>query len=229
MYLAAILDSSRIGGNFKFYFWIIRVVNSQIIPLLQSSVRCNGNLTHTLLMSVVKNCNLTITNFNSECSRIAGFTYAKIVVKADLVVRTPSNFSWSDQANSCEFKSRWCTQISYQIYPLVLTSSGQEWQFHIASDIKWSRIAISHCYWCLVVKNGNFSLLLTSSGQEWQFHIATWHLVVKNGNFTLLLMIQWSRMAISHCYWHLVVKNCNFTLLLMSSSQELQFHIASDI
>ena len=36
-----------------------------------------------------------------------------------------------------------------------LTSSHQEWQFHIATDIK-------------VVKNGNITLLLTSSGQEWQ-------------------------------------------------------------
>ena len=43
----------------------------------------------------------------------------------------------------------------------------------IATDIKWSRMAISHCYWHLVVKNGNFTLLLISSGQEWQFHTAT--------------------------------------------------------
>ena len=45
-------------------------------------------------------------------------------------------------------------------FTLLLTSSGQEWQFHIATDVQWSRMAISH-------------LLLTSSGQEWQFHIAT--------------------------------------------------------
>ena len=118
---------------------------------------------------------------------------------------------------------------------LLLTSSGQEWQFHG-----------QHCYWHLVVKNGNFTfttdtvvillltglvvgndnftLLLTSSGQEWQFH-CYWHLVVKNGNFTFLLTssgqewqfhiatVKWSR--ISHCYWHLVV-NGNFTLLNLS-------------
>ena len=53
-------------------------------------------------------------------------------------------------------------------FTLLLTSSGQEWQFHIATDIYWSRMAFSHGYWCLVVKNGNFTLLLTSSGQEWQ-------------------------------------------------------------
>ena len=43
---------------------------------------------------------------------------------------------------------------------MLLTSSGQEWQFHIPTGY-------------VVVKNGNFTLLLTSSGQEWQFHIAT--------------------------------------------------------
>ena len=39
-------------------------------------------------------------------------------------------------------------------------SSGQEWQFDIATNI-------------LVVKNDNITLLLISSSQEWQFHIAT--------------------------------------------------------
>ena len=44
-----------------------------------------------------------------------------------------------------------------------LSSSGQEWQFHIVTDMKWSRMAISHFYWHLVVKNGNFTFLLKSS------------------------------------------------------------------
>ena len=66
-------------------------------------------------------------------------------------------------------------------FTLLLTSSGQEWLFHTATDnlvveewefhittaIYWSRIAISQCYSHLVVKNGNFTLLLSSSGQEW--------------------------------------------------------------
>ena len=30
--------------------------------------------------------------------------------------------------------------------PSILTCSCQEWQFHIATDIKWSRMAILHCY-----------------------------------------------------------------------------------
>ena len=38
-------------------------------------------------------------------------------------------------------------------FKLLLTSSGQEWLFHIAN---------------LVFRNGNLTLLLTSSGQEWQ-------------------------------------------------------------
>ena len=58
-------------------------------------------------------------------------------------------------------------------FTLLLTSSGEEWQFHTATDMSWWRMAISHYYWHLVVKNGNFSLLLTSHDKEWQFHIAT--------------------------------------------------------
>ena len=123
----------------------------------------------------------------------------------------------------------------------------KDWQFHIATDIQWSRIAISHCYWHLVVRNKNFTLLLTSSGQdghfaiatdiyycqEYQFHIATdiqwssiaishyyWHLV-KNGNFTLLIL--WS--TISHCYWHLVTRMSNFTLLLTFHISHCYWHL----
>ena len=111
---------------------------------------------------------------------------------------------------------------------LLLTYSGQEWQFHIATDILWSSMAIAHCYWHLVVKkpiwncywhlvvnNANLTLLLTCSVQAWQFHINT--------------DILWSSMAIGHCYWHLVVKNANFTLLLTSSGHKWQIHISTDI
>ena len=49
----------------------------------------------------------------------------------------------------------WHLVIQSGNFTLLLTSSGQEWQFHIATDIYWSRMA-------------NFTLLLTSSGQEWQ-------------------------------------------------------------
>ena len=44
----------------------------------------------------------------------------------------------------------------------LLTDSGQEWQFHMSTDMCKdgnSRMAISH------------TCLLTCSGQEWQFHI----------------------------------------------------------
>ena len=56
---------------------------------------------------------------------------------------------------------------------LLLTYSGQQWQFHIATHVQKSRMTISHCYWHIVVNNGNFTLLLTSNGQEWQFDIST--------------------------------------------------------
>ena len=42
---------------------------------------------------------------------------------------------------------------------LLVTSSGQEWQFPIANDIYWS------------MANDNFELLVTSSGQEWQISL----------------------------------------------------------
>ena len=77
----------------------------------------------------------------------------------------------------------WHLVVKNGNFTLLLTSSHQEWQFHTATDIKWSRLAISHCHWHLVNKNGNFILPLMSSHQEWQFHIAT--------------DIKWSRMAIS--------------------------------
>ena len=57
-------------------------------------------------------------------------------------------------------------------FTFLLTSSGQGWQFHIATDI------------IVFIKNGNFTLLLTFIGQEWQFHIPTDILVVKNGYLT---------------------------------------------
>ena len=48
-------------------------------------------------------------------------------------------------------------------FTLLLTSSGQEWQFHIATDICWSRIAIT--------------LLLKRSGEEWQLADVLLHML----------------------------------------------------
>ena len=50
--------------------------------------------------------------------------------------------------------------LTYSGQEMLLTSSDQEWQFHIPT-------------WQLVVKNGYLTFLLISSCQEWQFHIAT--------------------------------------------------------
>ena len=122
---------------------------------------------------------------------------------------------WEPIQNRQENYVNWYLVVKNGNVTLLLTSSGQEWQFDIATDIQWWRMAIWHCYWHLVVKNGNLTLLLTSSHEEWQFDIAT--------------DIQWWRMAIWHCYWHLVVKNGNLTLLLTSSHEEWQFDIATDI
>ena len=60
---------------------------------------------------------MTITNFNYEGSYLPG-VICNIAVKADLG-RSPGRSN-----------------------PTVLMSSGPEWQFHIATDILWSRMAI---------------------------------------------------------------------------------------
>ena len=118
-------------------------------------------------------------------------------------------------------------------------------RFHIATDIWWSTVAISHCYWHLVVNSGMFhiatdiywlsmsnfellltfsgqvvaifTLLLTSGGQQWQISQCYCHLVINIWQF-------W------HYYWHLVVKNKNFTFPLTSSGWRIDnFHNATDI
>ena len=108
-----------------------------------------------------------------------------------------------------------------------LTSSGQEWQFHIATtDI--------YCYWHLLVKNGNFTSLLTSNWSRMAISHCYWHLVVKNGNFTLLILTlllvvkngNFTLLLTSTCGQ--LTMNGNFTLLLTSSGQEWQFHNATD-
>ena len=48
--------------------------------------------------------------------------------------------------------------------PPVVASSGQEWQFHIAT--------VKSSYWQI----------------KWKIYPPYWHLVVKNGDFTLLLL-----------------------------------------
>ena len=105
----------------------------------------------------------------------------------------------------------WHLVVKNGNFTFLLTSIGQEWQFHIPTDIHWSRMAISHCYWHLVVRNCYFTFLLTSIGQEWQFHIPT--------------DIHWSRMTISQCYWHLVVKNGNWQIYPPNASWDIYYGI----
>ena len=144
-------------------------------------------------------------------SRDAINTSTQYLVDEPTLANGPPKGKRAEMPSQCY----WHLLVKNGNFTLLLTSTGQEWQFHIATDIYWSRMAISHYYCHLLVKNGNFTLLLRSTGPEWQFDIAT--------------DIYWSRMAISHCYWHLLVKNGNFTLLLTSTGQEWQFHIATDI
>ena len=100
---------------------------------------------------------------------------------------------WSRMAISHCYCYSLSRQINWQIYPPVLTSIGQEWQFYIATvtaylgrstgrstppstDIYWSRMAILHCYCYSLSRQINWQIyppVLASIGQEWQFHIAT--------------------------------------------------------
>ena len=50
--------------------------------------------------------------------------------------------------------------VQNSIFTCLLSSSGQEWQFHMSTDILWPR-------------HGNCTCLETFSGHAWQFYIAT--------------------------------------------------------
>ena len=56
-------------------------------------------------------------------------------------------------------------QIYWQIYPPVLASIGQEWQFHIST-------VRAHIGRSTGISTDR-SKVMASSGQEWQFHIST--------------------------------------------------------
>ena len=159
----------------SFYFWVIRVVNSQLA--LYSHVRCNPLDTPNTPETPQKHPYMTITNVNYEGSYLPG-VICNIVVIADLgrYLEDLTPQCWHLVVKT----GNW--QIYQQIYPPKLTSSGQDWQLtDLPADLPlphqhWHLMVQngnSLCYWHLVVKNRNFTLLLTSSGQERRFHIAT--------------------------------------------------------
>ena len=135
----------------------------------------------------------------------------------------------------------WHLVVKNGNFTLLVTSSGQEWQFHMANGPpKWIKIRwLEYCYTKLGRQTyfGKWTqLVLTSSDQDvCKFGRYTprsagrstchqyWHLVVTNGNLTLLLTSRWSKMAIPYCNWYLVVTNGNFTLLLTSSGPKCNF------
>ena len=71
----------------SFYFWIIRLLNSQLA--LYSHVRCNPLNTPNTPVTPPKHPHMTITNFNYDGSYSPG-VICHIVVKADLGRWTPS-------------------------------------------------------------------------------------------------------------------------------------------
>ena len=71
----------------------------------------------------MKHPHMTITNFNYESSYLPG-VICNIVVKVDLG-RSPGN----------SIPQYWCLVVKNGNITLLLTSSGQEWQIHIANYI----------------------------------------------------------------------------------------------
>ena len=130
----------------------------------------------------------------------------------------------------------WHLVVNNANFTFLLTSCGQEWLFHMSTDIYSSRMAILYCYWHLVVQrmaislwywhvvvnNSNSTYLQTSRGPEWEFSDFYWHLVINNGNFILPLTSSGPAWQFLHFYWHLVVNNGNFILLQISSGPEGQ-------
>ena len=156
-------------------------------------------LSHCYWHLVVKNGNLTLL-LGSRWSRMAiSHSYWHLVIKNGNFITTSNVIRMVE----CHLV------VKNANFTLLLTSSDHKCQFHIITDIWWSRmtisiptdiqwstLAISHSYWHLVIK-------------EWQFHTTS------------------NVIRIIEC--HLVVKNGNFPLLLTSSGQEWQFHNATDI
>ena len=64
--------------------------------------------------------------------------------------------------------------MKWQMYPPVLTSSGQEWQFQVShKQINLQMYPTSTQNLADKPSSANGPLLLTSSGQEWHCHIVT--------------------------------------------------------
>ena len=150
-------------------------------------------ISHCYWHLVVNNGNFTLLLDIYTRSKWQFHSTLNLADEPTLAARTPgiSEQTWLD----IPVHKTWQMNLLWLLEPLVQEQRCLEYQYkklgrwtyvrwwtpnvaeqrclHTATDISWSRMAISHCYWYLVVKNGNFTLLLTSSGQEWQFHIAT--------------------------------------------------------
>ena len=117
----------------------------------------NGNVHIDYWHLVVKNGNFTLLLISS------GQEW-----QFHIATDSPVDQEW--QFHYCYWQIQWLGMVISHCYwhlvvnngnfTMLLTSSGQEWQFFTTTDIKFSG-------------KDNFTLLLISSDQEWQFHIAT--------------------------------------------------------
>ena len=162
----------------SYCYWQLVVKNGNYILLLTSSfsfatthkngdlhlVVKNGNtFLHCYWHLIVKNGNCTwlLTSSDQELQ-----FYISGQERQFHIANATNGEEWQVHMSTDIYKNDY---FSYMVKngncTLLLTCSGQEWQFYIS---------YSH----LVVKNGYFTLLLTSSSQEWQFHMVTTHIVV---------------------------------------------------
>ena len=149
----------------SFYFWIIRLVNSQLA--LYSHVRCNPPWCPNTPEAPPKHCHTTITNFNYEGSYLSG-VICNIVVKADLGRWTP--LGNREEMPGISVHQNWQMNLLWLMDPPSESSIDalNTTTPNLADESTLANGPILHCYWHLVVKNGNFTLLLTCSGQECQ-------------------------------------------------------------
>ena len=141
----------------SFYFWIIRLVNSQLA--LYSHVRCNPPWCPNTPEAPPKHCHTTITNFNYEGSYLSG-VICNIVVKADLG-------RWTPLGNREEMPGILGTPKLAD--EPTFADGPPKWIKHRCLEYYYTKLG----RWIYFGQWTNFTLLLTSSGQEWQFHIAT--------------------------------------------------------
>ena len=138
-----LLTSSRQEWQFQHFYWHLVVNNGNLTYLLTSSQLIEWNFSAFLLTS------------KGRCSTMARVSDIAVWHLVDV----QSTLCYGIFTFQLKF-----TQGNNVNFTLLMTSSDQEWQFHISTDIS-GQMDFSYCYWHLVVNKANLTFLLTSSQQ----------------------------------------------------------------